>query len=166
MLNRSSLPSGGFNQFPSRKISRVAIILCLLLVAALSILYFRQHSMVYHARPYAESYAYALPANEVEINYTVATEKYCAFYIPHTNSSPKRLWLASRLAACKAYLVPRGKIIATRLERSSRIPRRFNGDRHFLDKRLETRVAADWIPHRLIFIKDSDRSRCQATFQP
>src|SRR6266487_3466222 len=30
----------------------------------------------------------------------------------------------------------------------------------------ESRVAADWIPHRLVFIKGSDRSRCQATFQP
>src|SRR6266496_6830516 len=49
---------------------------------------------------------------------------------------------------------------------SSRIPRRFNGGKHFLDKRLETRVAADCVPNRLVFKKGSDRSRCQAPIQP
>jgi pimeloyl-ACP methyl ester carboxylesterase len=50
--------------------------------------------MVYHPRPYDESYAYAFPANGVEINYSVATAKYCAYYIPATAPSPKRLWIA------------------------------------------------------------------------
>src|SRR5258708_34657929 len=50
--------------------------------------------MVYHPRPYDESYAYAFPANGVEINYTVATAKYCAYYIPATAPIPKRLWIA------------------------------------------------------------------------
>ncbi len=50
--------------------------------------------MVYHPRPYDESYAYAFPANGVEINYTVATVKYCAYYIPATAPFPKRLWIA------------------------------------------------------------------------
>jgi pimeloyl-ACP methyl ester carboxylesterase len=50
--------------------------------------------MVYHPRPYDESYAYAFPADGVEINYTVATAKYCAYYIPGTAPLPKRLWLA------------------------------------------------------------------------
>jgi pimeloyl-ACP methyl ester carboxylesterase len=50
--------------------------------------------MVYHPRPYDESYAYAFPANGVEINYTVATAKYCAYYIPATAPLPKRLWIA------------------------------------------------------------------------
>jgi hypothetical protein len=40
------------------------------------------------------------------------------------------------------------------------------GSKHFLDKCLEARVTADWIPHWLVFIKGSDRSRCQAAFQP
>src|SRR5207237_3744258 len=40
------------------------------------------------------SYAYAFPANGVEINYTVATAKYCAFYLPATAPIPKRLWVA------------------------------------------------------------------------
>ena len=50
--------------------------------------------MVYHPRPYDESYAYAFPANGVEINYTVTTAKYCAYYIPATAPTPKRLWIA------------------------------------------------------------------------
>jgi uncharacterized protein len=50
--------------------------------------------MVYHPRPYDDSYAYSFPANGVEIDYTVATAKYCAYYIPATKPNPKRLWVA------------------------------------------------------------------------
>jgi len=50
--------------------------------------------MVYHPRPYDESYAYALPADGVEINYSVANAKYVAFYVPGTKQTPKRLWVA------------------------------------------------------------------------
>ena len=50
--------------------------------------------MVYHPRPYDESYAYAFPADGIEINYTVATAKYAAYYIPGSKPLPKRLWLA------------------------------------------------------------------------
>ena len=50
--------------------------------------------MVYHPRAYDESYAYAFPADGVEIKYTVATAKYCAYYLPGSAPSPKRLWLA------------------------------------------------------------------------
>src|SRR5712692_9648497 len=82
------------NTLFARRIMRAVVSFCLLLLAALSILYFRQHSMVYHPRPYDESYAYAFPANGIEIKYTVATAKYCAFYIPATAPLPKRLWIA------------------------------------------------------------------------
>ena len=94
MRNPSPTRTGGFVRFASRKVIRALLIFCLLLLAALSILYFRQHSMVYHPRPYDASYAYAFPANGVEINYTVATAKYCAYYIPGNAPLPKRLWLA------------------------------------------------------------------------
>src|SRR5258705_6820375 len=94
MLNPSSTRNRGFIQFWPRRVIRTLLGVCLLLLAALSILYFRQHSMVYHPRPYDESYAYAFPANGVEINYTVATAKYCAYYIPATAPIPKRLWIA------------------------------------------------------------------------
>jgi pimeloyl-ACP methyl ester carboxylesterase len=82
------------NPLFARKIIRAVAGICLLLLAALAILYFRQHSMVYHPRPYDESFAYAFPADGVEINYTVATAKYCAYYIPSSAPLPKRLWLA------------------------------------------------------------------------
>ena len=78
----------------SRKIVRLAAGVFVLFLIALSILYFRQHSMVYHPRPYDESYAYALPADGVEINYSVANAKYVAFYVPGTKQMPKRLWVA------------------------------------------------------------------------
>jgi pimeloyl-ACP methyl ester carboxylesterase len=77
-----------------RKIIRFVTGLFVVLLVALSILYFRQHSLVYHPRPYDESYVYALPANGLEINYTVVTTKYVAYYIPGIHPMPKRLWIA------------------------------------------------------------------------
>jgi pimeloyl-ACP methyl ester carboxylesterase len=94
MRNPSSTRNRGFVRLAPRRVIRALLSVCLLLLAALSILYFRQHSMVYHPRPYDESYAYAFPANGVEISYTVATAKYWAYYIPATAPSPKRLWIA------------------------------------------------------------------------
>jgi pimeloyl-ACP methyl ester carboxylesterase len=82
------------NPLLARKTIRAVVGICLLVLAALTLLYFRQHSMVYHPRPYDESYAYAFPADGVEINYTVATAKYCAYYIPGNAPLPKRLWIA------------------------------------------------------------------------
>src|SRR2546430_14057236 len=94
MRNPSSTRNRGFIRFWPRKVIRVFLSVCILLLAALAILYFRQHSLVYHPRPYDESYAYAFPANGIEINYTVATAKYSAYYIPGIKPAPKRLWLA------------------------------------------------------------------------
>ncbi|HTD00569.1 MAG TPA: hypothetical protein VK637_00355, partial [Chthoniobacterales bacterium] len=94
MRNPSSALNRGFIQLWPRRVIRTLLGVGLLLLAALLILYFRQHSMVYHPRPYDESYAYAFPANGVEISYTVATAKYCAYYIPATAPFPKRLWIA------------------------------------------------------------------------
>ena len=50
--------------------------------------------MVYHPRPYDESYVYAMPARGIEINYSVAGAKYVAYYIPGKQALPQRLWLA------------------------------------------------------------------------
>ena len=82
------------NPLFARKIIRAVVSVCLLFLAALTLLYFRQHSMVYHPRSYDDSYAYAFPARGVEINYTVAGGKYVAYYIPGRQQLPKRLWLA------------------------------------------------------------------------
>src|SRR5437588_12028089 len=94
MRNPSSTLNRGFIQLWPRKVIRTLLGVGLLLLAALLILYFRQHSMVYHPRPYDESYAYALPAGGVEINYTVSGAKYSAFYLARGKSPPNRLWLA------------------------------------------------------------------------
>jgi uncharacterized protein len=82
------------NRSFARKLLRAALSVCLLLVIAVSILYFRQHSMVYHPRPYDESYAYAFPGDGVEINYTVSGGKYSAYYLPGATTLRKRIWLA------------------------------------------------------------------------
>jgi pimeloyl-ACP methyl ester carboxylesterase len=86
--------SAGFVQLWPRKTVPALIRVSILFLIALSILYFRQHSMVYHPRRYDESYAYAFPARGIEINYSVAGAKYVAYYIPANQSVPKRLWLA------------------------------------------------------------------------
>jgi uncharacterized protein len=82
------------NRSFTRKILRAVIAVGVIFLAALSILYFRQHSMVYHPRPYDDSYAYALPADGVEINYTVSGAKYSAFYLSRGKTPPQRIWLA------------------------------------------------------------------------
>ena len=78
----------------SRKIIRFVVGFCVLFLIALSILYFCQHAVVYHPRPYDESYAYSLPADGVEIRYTVANAKYVAYYVPGIHPTPKPLWVA------------------------------------------------------------------------
>ena len=50
--------------------------------------------MVYHPRPYNDSYVYALPGDGVEIHYSVANAKYVAFYVPGIHPMPKRVWVA------------------------------------------------------------------------
>jgi len=84
------------NPLFARKIIRALLSVCLVLLATLSILYFRQHSMVYHPRPYGAGYAQALPTNGEEISYTLPFGKQTAFYIPARNNEqlPSRLWVA------------------------------------------------------------------------
>jgi pimeloyl-ACP methyl ester carboxylesterase len=77
-----------------RKVIRFVTSVFLMLLIALSILYFKQHALVYHPRPYDESYVYSLPGNGVEINYSVANAKYVAFYVPGIHPTQKRLWVA------------------------------------------------------------------------
>jgi len=78
----------------SRRIIRFVVGFCVPFLIALSILYFRQHAMVYHPRPYDETYAYSLPADGVEIRYTVANARYVAYYVPGIYRTPKSLWVA------------------------------------------------------------------------
>jgi uncharacterized protein len=92
--NPSFAPSAGFIRFPSRRIIGAVVALSILLLGAVAILYFRQHAMVYHPRPYDDSYVYSFPARGIEINYSVAGAKYVAYYMPGGKEPPKRLWLA------------------------------------------------------------------------
>jgi uncharacterized protein len=61
-----------------------------------TLIHFRQHSMIYHPRPYDASYAQALPANGQEISYTLPFGQQLAFYVPARNNErlPRRLWIA------------------------------------------------------------------------
>jgi uncharacterized protein len=72
----------------------VTVLLSFSLLIAL--IYFKQHSMIYHPRPYGAGYAQALPANSEEISYTLPFGSQTAFYIPARNGErvPGRLWVA------------------------------------------------------------------------
>jgi len=59
-----------------------------------SLIYFRQHSMIYHPRPYDATYAHALPPNGVEITYPLPMGKQTAYYLPAREQWPKRIWVA------------------------------------------------------------------------
>src|SRR5947199_1982267 len=65
-----------------------------MVLAVPSFLFFRQHAMIYHPRPYDSRYGVKLPANGVEVNYIVSAGKCSAFYIPSRDVLPKRLWIA------------------------------------------------------------------------
>ena len=78
----------------ARKIIRAIVGFLLILLATVSILYFRQHSLVYHPRPYDDSYAYSLPADGEEIKYSVGAAKCSAYFLPGSKPLPKRLWVA------------------------------------------------------------------------
>jgi pimeloyl-ACP methyl ester carboxylesterase len=79
-----------------RLVIRGLVALCLSFFLFVALIYFKQHSMVYHRRPYGAGYAQALPANGEEISYTLPFGKQTAFYIPPRDSgqSPVRLWVA------------------------------------------------------------------------
>lgn len=57
-------------------------------------LFFSQHSMIYHPRPYAASYRHALPANGAQIDYILPFGKQTAYYIPGREPAPERIWIA------------------------------------------------------------------------
>jgi len=74
---------------PRHKLKRIVIrgfvTVSLSLSLFIALIYFKQHSMVYHPRPYGAGYAQALPTNGEEIFYTLPFGKQTAFY----NSGPQ-----------------------------------------------------------------------------
>ena len=79
-----------------RLVVRGLVALSLSFFLFIALIYFKQHSMVYHPRPYGAGYAQALPANGEEISYTLPFGRQTAFYVSPRNSgqSPVRLWVA------------------------------------------------------------------------
>jgi pimeloyl-ACP methyl ester carboxylesterase len=90
----SGPPSTSKGRAASRRVLYPIAAALLLILALISLLYFRQHAMIYHPRPYDASYAHGLPPNGIEINYTLLGGKQTAFYIPGAEPLPKRLWVA------------------------------------------------------------------------
>lgn len=77
------------------RLSIFAVIgICLAILALAAFLYFAQHSMIYHPRPYVGAYTRVLPTNGVELHYTLPFGKQTAFYIPLGNEPPRRVWVA------------------------------------------------------------------------
>jgi uncharacterized protein len=82
--------------FGWRRIIVVAVLaVCLAFLAVVS-LYFRQHSMLYHPRPYDADYENALPHDIVELHFTTIAGKQVAFYLPAESAErlPRRIWVA------------------------------------------------------------------------
>lgn len=78
-----------------RLLLRLCAIVLLVVVGFVGLLYFAQHSMIYHPRPYDASYGeWSLPPEAVEISYTVPAGEQTAYYIPGSDAVPHRLWLA------------------------------------------------------------------------
>lgn len=57
-------------------------------------LYFAQHSMIYHPRPYGSNYARLAGVDGLEISYRISAGDETAFYIPARSGLPRRVWLA------------------------------------------------------------------------
>jgi hypothetical protein len=80
----------------TRAVARALVVIGLGFLGLVALIYFKQHSMIYHPRPYDASYAQALPANGQEISYTLPFGQQLAFYVPARNNGrlPRRLWIA------------------------------------------------------------------------
>lgn len=74
----------------------VLFTIALLLLAAIALLYFRQHDLIYHPRPYGPEFAHSLPEGVLELRYRTIAGEQSAFYLPRgaQTAMPKRLWLA------------------------------------------------------------------------
>jgi len=78
-----------------RIIVLAALAVCLAFLVLVVSFYFRQHSMLYHPRPYDASYADTLPHDGAELHFTTIAGKQVAFYLPAESADrlPKRIWV-------------------------------------------------------------------------
>jgi pimeloyl-ACP methyl ester carboxylesterase len=79
-----------------RAVVHALVVIVFGLLGLVALMYFKQHSMIYHPRPYDPNYVKALPVNGEEISYTLPFGKQTAFYIPPCTNGrlPARLWIA------------------------------------------------------------------------
>jgi hypothetical protein len=73
---------------------RFLIVAVVLAAVPVTYLYFAQHSMIYHPRPYSSDYARLAGFDGLEITYRIPAGQQTAFYIPCRNDLPRRIWLA------------------------------------------------------------------------
>jgi len=68
--------------------------LAVVLVPA-ALLFFRQHSMIYHPRAYPPGYERALPPGALQVEYSTVAGKQVAFYLPPRSGEavPARVWV-------------------------------------------------------------------------
>lgn len=73
---------------------RVVVFLLCALLGLVAFIYFRQHSMIYHPRPYDENYMGTFPPAGLELEYNLPEGKQMGYYVPGQDPIPQRLWLA------------------------------------------------------------------------
>lgn len=80
-----------------KRIVRIAVGIPLLSLAGFALLlFFRQHSMIYHPRHYGPKDAISIPQHGQELDFRTSQGEQEAFYIPPKNSAlgvPKRIWV-------------------------------------------------------------------------
>jgi uncharacterized protein len=64
------------------------------MAAPIAWLYFAQHSMIYHPRPYSSNYARVAGFDGIEIPYQVKAGAQTAYFVPAKKGPPRRLWMA------------------------------------------------------------------------
>ena len=79
-----------------RWLSLIGVAILLAVFAAVALLYFRQHSMIYHPYAYPPNYTERLPPDGIELQFVTLAGKQTAFYLPHglDRQAPQRIWVA------------------------------------------------------------------------
>ena len=72
------------------------MVVLIALLAAVGLLYFRQHDMIYHSHPYRGGVAAWMRPDVVKLEYKTMAGTQFAFYLPRgtANKLPARLWIA------------------------------------------------------------------------
>jgi pimeloyl-ACP methyl ester carboxylesterase len=75
---------------------RVLLALVVAVLTVVGLVYFGQHSMLYHPRPYDGHYANFLPTDGVELQFKIMAGNQVAFYLPRGSGQqlPERIWVA------------------------------------------------------------------------